>query len=219
MQQPPRRRQTQLKRLREILETTAGRVRQVMRQTKARVFQGITKYPHKIVSLFEPHTEIIRKGKASKPNEFGNMVKVQGARTRSLRTTKCSPNVQFPTLVAAVERRQRRLGRAPRMVAADTEFYSLKNEKTIQAMGVTRVAVPSRRTKSSERRKLQKTRWFRAGQRWRAGCEGRISVLKRRHGLNRCRYRGFEGMRRWVGPGVIADNIIQIGRCLALQRA
>jgi len=86
-------------------------------------------------------------------------------------------------------------------------------------MGVTRVAVPSRSSKSSERRKLQKTRWFRAGQRWRTGCEGRISVLKRRHGLNRCRYRGFEGMRRWVGLGVIADNIIQIGRCLALQRA
>ena len=54
---------------------------------------------------------------------------------------------------------------------------------------------------------------------WRTGCEGRISVLKRRHGLNRCRYRGFEGMQRWVGLGVIPDNIIQIGRCLALQRA
>jgi len=57
----------------------AGRVRQVVRQTKARVFQGITKYPHKIVSLFEPHTEIIRKGKARKPNEFGKLVQVQEA--------------------------------------------------------------------------------------------------------------------------------------------
>jgi hypothetical protein len=46
-----------------------------------------------------------------------------------------------------------------------------------------------------------------------------ISVLKRRHGLNRCRYAGFAGMRRWVGLGVVADNVIQIGRCLALQRA
>jgi IS5 family transposase len=79
MQHLPRRRQAQLKRLREILETMAGRVRQVVRQTKARVFQGITKHPHKIVSLFEPHTEIIRKGKASKPNEFGKLVQVQEA--------------------------------------------------------------------------------------------------------------------------------------------
>src|SRR5713101_4381441 len=72
MQHLPGRRQAQLKRLREILETMAGRVRQVVRQTKARVFQGITQYPHKIVFLDEAHTEIIRKGKASKPNEFGN---------------------------------------------------------------------------------------------------------------------------------------------------
>src|ERR1700692_4878700 len=79
MQHLPRHRQARLKRLREILETMAGGVHQVMRQTKARVFQGITQYPHKIVSLFEPHTEIIRKGKASKPNEFGNLVKVQEA--------------------------------------------------------------------------------------------------------------------------------------------
>ena len=79
MQHLPRRRQAQLKRLRELLETMAGRVRQVVRQTKARVFQGMTKYPHKIVSLFEPHTEIIRKGKASKPNEFGKLVQVQEA--------------------------------------------------------------------------------------------------------------------------------------------
>jgi IS5 family transposase len=122
-------------------------------------------------------------------------------------------------LVPAVKQHQRLFGRAPRIVAADAGFYSLNNEKVIQEMGVTRVAVPNRNSKSSERRKLQRTRWFRAGQRWRTGCEGRISVLKRRHGLNRCRYRGFEGMQRWVGLGVLADNIIQIGRCLTVQRA
>jgi transposase, IS5 family len=122
-------------------------------------------------------------------------------------------------LVPAVEQHQRQFGRTPRMVAADAGFYSLKNEKTLQGMGVTRVEVPSRGTKSSERKRLQKARWFRAAQRWRTGCEGRISVLKRRHGLSRCRYRGFDGIQRWVGLGVIADNIIQMGRFLAVQRA
>jgi len=221
MQHLAGRRQAQLKRLREILETMAGRVRQVVRQTKARVFRGITQYPHKIVSLFEPHTEIIRKGKASKPNEFGKLVQVQEAENQII--THYEVFAERPEdsqlLVPAVEQHQRRFGRAPRMVAADAGFYSLKNEKTIQLMGVRRVAVPSRNSKSSERRKLQRARWFRAGQRWRTGCEGRISVLKRRHGLNRCRYRGFEGMQRWIGLGVIADNVIQIGRSLALQRA
>jgi len=60
-------------------------------------------------------------------------------------------------------------------------------------------------------------RWFRRGQRWRTGCEGRISALKRRHGMRRCLYRGFRGMQRWVGLSVIADNVMQIGRCLVSQ--
>lgn len=213
------RRQARLKPLREILETMSARVRQVIRQTKARVFQGVTQYPDKILSVFEPHTEIIRKGKASKPNEFGNLVKVQEAENQII--TQYEVFAERPDdselLVPAVEQHQRQFGRPPRMVAADTGFYSLRNERTIQAMGVRRVVVPSRSTKSSERRKLQRTRWFRFGQRWRTGCEGRISVLKRRHGLSRCRYRGFAGMQRWVGLGVVADNIIQIGRCLAAR--
>jgi IS5 family transposase len=64
-----------LKPLREILEAMGERLQQVIRQTKARVLQGITPHPNKILSVFEPHTEIIRKGKASKPNEFDNLVK------------------------------------------------------------------------------------------------------------------------------------------------
>ena len=183
------------------------------------MFQGITQYPYKILSVFESHTEIIRKGKASKPNAFGNLVKLQEAGNQII--THYGVFAERPEdsqlLIPAVEQRQRQFGRVPRVVAADAGFYSLKNEKTIQAMGVRRVAVPSRSTKSSERRRPQRMRWFRLGQRWRTGCEGRISVLKRRHGLSRCRYRGFEGMQRWVGLGVIADNIIQMGRFLAAR--
>src|SRR3989442_8955623 len=68
---------------------------------------------------------------------------------------------------------------------------------------MTGTEVPNRSTKSPERRRHQKKRSFRRGQKWRTGVEGRISVLKRRHGLNRCRYRGDAGMQRWVGLGVI----------------
>ena len=79
------------------------------------------------------------------------------------------------------------------------------------------VSIPNRSTRSAERRRWEKQRWFKKGQKWRTGCEGRISVLKRRHGLSRCRYRRLEGMRRWVGLGVIADNLINLGRHLAPQ--
>ena len=122
-------------------------------------------------------------------------------------------------LIAAVETHHARLGRIPRLVAADAAFYSARNEAAAKAKGVKRVCIPNRSTKSPERRREQKKRWFRRGQKWRTGCEGRISVVKRRHGLNRCRYKGDDGMKRWVGLGVIADNLINIGRAMAKQSA
>ena len=68
---------------------------------------------------------------------------------------------------------------------------------------------------SAQRKKHEKQRWFQSGQKWCTGAEGRISLLKRRQGLNRCRYKGPSGIKRWVGLGVIADNLINIGRALA----
>ncbi len=76
------------------------------------------------------------------------------------------------------------------------------------------MAIHNLGTKSDERRALQKKRWFRKAQKWRTGCESRISLLKRRHGLNRCRYKGPSGIKRWVGLGVIADNLINIARVM-----
>ena len=120
-------------------------------------------------------------------------------------------------LIAAIETHQAMLGRTPHLLAADAGFYSSKNEAAAKAMGVKRVSIPNRSTKSPARRREQKKRWFRNGQKWRTGCEGRISVVKRRHGLNRCRYKGEAGMKRWVGLGVIADNLLNIGRAMEKQ--
>jgi IS5 family transposase len=117
-------------------------------------------------------------------------------------------------LITAIERHQAKLGRLPRLVAGDAGVYSARNEAAAKAMGVKRVCIPNRSTKSPERKREQRKRWFRHGQRWRTGCEGRISVVKRRHGLDRCLYKGYVGMKRWVGLGVIADNLINIGRAM-----
>ena len=74
-----RRRRTQLAGLTAQLTTMTGRVKQVVKQTRERILEGNTKSTEKLVSVFEPQTEIIRKGKASKPTEFGKLVKVQEA--------------------------------------------------------------------------------------------------------------------------------------------
>jgi IS5 family transposase len=91
------------------------------------------------------------------------------------------------------------------------------DHRTPKAMGVKRVCIPNRSSKCRERKREQKKRWFRNGQKWRTGCEGHISVVKRRHGLDRCRYKGFDGMNRWVGLGIIADNVVNIGRAIEKQ--
>jgi IS5 family transposase len=104
----------------------------------------------------------------------------------------------------------------PYLLTADASFFSQHNETAARTAGVKRVAIPNRSPwRSAQRKRLEKKRWFRNAQKWRTGCEGRISLLKRRHGLNRCRYKGLPGMKRWVGFGVIADNLINLGHALA----
>jgi len=212
-----RRKRKEVSGLRAQLTTMVDRVEQVAKQTRARIFGGNSKFQDKIVSVFEPQTEIIRKGKASKPTEFGKLVKVQEAENQII--THYEVYDERPTdsalLVNAVEIHARQMASVPRIVAADAGFYSQANEKRLEEMGVKNVSVPNRNTRSEQRRLHQKKRSFRRGQRWRTGCEGRISILKRRHGLNRCLYRGQDGMKRWVGLGVIADNLINMGLHLA----
>ena len=98
------------------------------------------------------------------------------------------------------------------LATADPGFASANNEEEAVARGVSRVVLPRRGRWSAARRGHQKQRWFRRAMRWRTGCEGRISALKRRHGLSRCRYRGLQGMERWVGLGVLASNLLALAR-------
>src|SRR5258708_5562838 len=213
--------QLALEGLRQELDKMASRVRQVMKQTRARIFRGNTRSEGKLLSLLEPSTEVIRKGKAGKPNEFGKMVKLQEAENQII--TDFEVYQQRPSdsdlLIPSIESHQQKLGCAPHLVAADAGFYSASNEAVAKQKGDMNVCSPNRSTKSPERKREQKKRWFRNGQRWRTGCEGRISVVQRRHGLTRCRYKGLVGMNRWVGLGVIADNVVNIGRAMEKQAA
>lgn len=211
--------QAALEGLRKEIDTMLPRVKQVIRQTKARILGGDTHAVGKLFSIFEESTEVIRKGKAGKPNEFGKMVKVQEAENQVVIAFEVYD--QRPSdsdlLIPAIEMHGQRTGRIPDLAAGDAGFYSAKNVTKAQQAGVKRVSVPSRSTKSAALKREQKKRWFKKGQKWRTGCEGRISVLKRRHGLNRCRYKGVSGMKRWTGLGVIADNLINIGRAIDEQ--
>ncbi|HMC54967.1 MAG TPA: ISNCY family transposase [Gemmatimonadaceae bacterium] len=189
------------------LSMTVDLVRHVLAQTRARVLRGDTHYPGKVVSLFEPHTDIIRKGKLTKPTEFGRLVKIQEAEAQFITDyAVCERRQADRTLwEPALDRHLELFGRPPQLAVADGGFASATNERAAHERGVRHVALP---------RQPRETRSWRARMalRWRTGSEGRISALKRRHGLRRCRYRGESGMQRWVGLGVIANNLLVLGR-------
>ncbi|MBV9295389.1 MAG: ISNCY family transposase, partial [Acidobacteriaceae bacterium] len=210
-----------LQRTKKQLDQMIVRVQRVLHQTRERVIRGNTKTPNKVFSVFEIHTELIRKGKAHKENEFGQLVLVQEAENQIITHYQvCDQRPADSTLfVPALEKHIELFGTAPKAVAADPGFFSAANEAKAEELGVKRISIPSLGTKSKARKEKQKRPWFKELQKWRTGCEGRISVLKRRHGLERSRYKGPDGMKRWVGLGVIADTVIQIGTQLAKQVA
>lgn len=205
--QVPPRPKPQIKRLADQLETTRGLLRQVIAQTRARVLRGDIHYPDKIVSVFEPHSEIIRKGKLAKPTEFGRLVKIQEAEGQVVTDYEICQNrhVERELWTPGLDRHVALFGHAPMLAVADSGFMSRANEQAARERGVRFVVLP-------RQHKEERSRMARAALRWRTGSEGRISALKRCHGLRRCRYRGPTGMARWVGLGVIASNLLVFGR-------
>jgi len=189
------------------LPATIELIRQVLAQTRARVLRGDTHYPGKVVSLFEPHSEIIRKGKLAKPTEFGRLVKIQEAEAQFITDYAVCERGQAERALwgPALDRHIALFDRAPQLAVADGGFASRANERAAQDRGVRHVVLP-------RQSREQRSRLARAALRWRTGSEGRISALNRRHGLRRCRYRGESGMQRWVGLGVIANNLLVLGR-------
>ena len=214
--------QLRLKALQAELERMIPLVQQVMRQTKARLFHNDLHASDKLVSLFETATQIIRKGKSSKPTEFGRLIKIQEAENQIITDYEvCDQRpADSSLLIKSIEAHQQKARSCAAHASRPMPAFSLarmKRPRRRWASNALRFRIDQQKVPNGER--LQKKRWFRQAQAWRTGCEGRISVLKRRHGLNRCRYRGDDGMKRWVGLGVIADNLINIGRILAFQAA
>jgi IS5 family transposase len=195
-------------------------VEQVIQQTVRRVVEG-EKVPaqEKLVSIFEPHTDIIRRGKKGRPVEFGHKIwldEVDGGIVSNYRVLEGNPPDQAQW-IPSLEQHEALFDRPPNQASGDRGLYSLDNETQAQQMGVQRVILPKPGYRSAQRKEHERQRWFRRGRRYHHGVEGRISVLKRRHGLDRCLYHGEKGFERWVGWGIIAHNLLTIASTLAAR--
>jgi len=197
-----------------VLQHVLPLVEQVIAQTRARVWGGDRHVPGKILSLFEPHTQVIRKGKAHKPNEFGRLVRLDEVEHgvvsgyQVLEGNAADTNSFLP----ALDHHQACFGHAPGLATADRGFFSAANEREAEARGVTKVALPARGRLSQTRAARQHQRWFRRALRWRAGCEATISTLKHPFSMVRATYKGEPGFQRYVGWCVITKNLCAIAR-------
>ena len=185
----------------------------VIRQTKDRVVLG-KEAVEKVLSLFEPHTEVIRKGKAHKPNEFGRLVRIDEAENGIVSGYEVLVGNPADTtsFLPALEQHQAVFGRVPEMAVGDRGFFSARNEREAEEMGVKKVALPARGRLSQKRKEREKQRWFRRALRWRAGSESTISTLKHPFSMWRARYKGDRGFQRYVGWSVITKNLFSIAR-------
>jgi IS5 family transposase len=200
------------------LERVIPLVRQVIAQTTRRVFQGeAVPASEKLVSLFEPPTAMIRKGKPGRPTEFGRglwLDEVEGGISSRYAILEGNP-AEDAQLPPSLDHHRRVFKHPPRLLAGDRGVHTPANERYATMHGVKQVVLPKPGAKSAKRLAHEQPRWFRRGRNWRAGIEGRISGLKRRHKLDRCRYHGTAGMERWVGWGVIVHDLRVIAQATA----
>ena len=202
-------------RARRGVKTMEGMIelgRRVVTQTKQRVFKGITNAADKIVSVFEPETRILRRGKAHKPTEFGQVVKVQEAEGGIVTDIAVVTEGDPLLLVPAVRHHRNVFGRPPHVVATDRGFFSNDNVRDVEALGVACAAIPKPGYRSPAWLERERRRPFRRARAWRAGGEARIARLKHTFGMHRTLYRGRDGVARcalWAG---ISNNLVAIGR-------
>lgn len=190
----------------------------VIDQTRRRVLWGAqVPSQQKVYSLFEPHTDLIKRGKAQKPVEFGHKVflaeSAQGLIT-DYRVLDGNPSDE-DQVQASLEQHQQTFGCSPDLYGADRGFYSPEQVKQCEQAGVAMVCIPQRGgTKTSERKQFEKSAAFRKGQRFRAGIEGTISVLFRGRGMKRCPAEGRQRFEVFVGAAVLTNNLMRIAALL-----
>jgi IS5 family transposase len=199
----------------EAMEVYLPRVGQCIWQARRRVLEEQpVPNAEKLFSIFEPHTELLMRGKAGKKLEFGHMVElcqIEGGLITSY-TVHAQRPAEAPLLAPAVAWHEKVFGRVPQRCAGDKGFYSAAAVAAVSAQGVAEVCVPKKGRRNAAEEQREKSRWFKAGQAFRAGIEGTISVLKRAYGLTRCLREGWRRFQSWVGAGVWAHNLVLLAR-------
>jgi IS5 family transposase len=190
----------------------------VLSQATRRVLEG-EQVPtdQKVYSIFEPHTDLIVRGKVLTPVEFGHKVFLaesgRGLITQ-YRVLRGNPADQVH-VTPSLKRHHAVFDAAPALYSSDRGFFNDENLQTCRTAGVSLACIPYAGAKrSAEREALEKSPAFKRGQRFRAGIEGRISVLFRGRGMKRALVEGQDHFEVFVGAAVLANNLMVIAELL-----
>jgi IS5 family transposase len=199
----------------ELLAHYIPIVEKIISQAEQRVLQGVmVAADEKVYSLFEEHTELLKRGKAGKPIEFGHKVLIAQTGEKFIHHYQVFPKRQEdkellePTLKA----HKQLFGTGPDVLATDKGFY--KNMKQIIKLekNIVTVSICKKGRRNQQEYERESTEQFKDGQRFRAGCEGSISVLKRVFKLGRCLFKGFKNYAASVGCGIFCHNLVLLTR-------
>jgi len=187
-------------------EHYAGLAVRVIDQAVRRVIKGEkVAASEKVVSVFEPHTDIIVKDR--RDTQYGHKLNITtGMRGMVLDVVVEEGNpADSSRLLPMIKRIDERYGKLPRQVAADAGYASCDNIIAAKALGIKAVGLPKKRGMKVE--DMTGSEWiYKKLKRFRAGIEGNISMLKRVFGLDRCTWRGLEHFKAYVMSAVLAYN-------------
>ena len=195
----------------ELLAHYIPIVEKIVNQAEQRIFHNV-KLPanEKVYSLFEEHTELLVRGKAGKPIEFGHKVLIAQTGEKFIHHYKVSPHQENDKdlIESTLKAHNQLFETGPDVLATDKGFYEnmtqiLKLEETITTVSICK---KGRRTQAEYER--ESTEEFKDGQCFRAGCEGSISVLKRVFKLGRCLFKGYKNYAASVGCAVFCHNLV-----------
>jgi IS5 family transposase len=187
----------------------------VVDQARRRVING-EQVPNqeKIFSIFEPHTELLKRGKAGKAIEFGHMIKIQqveGKFITDYEVFKKKP-IDYELVDPALESHRAVFGKNPKELSGDKGFWeSVEKFQELEAE-IETVSIGKKGSRTEEETAREQSGPFRMAQRFRAGVEGTISVLKRALRMWRCMNKGWDHYVSTIGATIFTHNLLVLAR-------
>lgn len=197
------------------LELHTPTVERIVDQAERRIFDGeAVPAGEKVYSLFENHAELLKRGKAGKPVEFGHKVLIAQTGEKFISHYHVMPKREEDKdlLDETLDAHRDLFGQAPELLAADKGYYAGVTQLKQLEEGIETVSICKKGRRSEAEAAREHSDAFQAGQRFRAGVEGSISVLKRAFKLNRCLFKGFKNFAASVGCAVFCHNLVLLAQ-------